>query len=61
MIKSYESKWKKSCLIKLAANQMSEQYDAILRNLSAPISTPQIRNENDSASIVCGIRNDAAA
>ena len=40
---------------------MSEQYDALLRNLSAPISVPQINNENDSMSIIRGVRNDASA
>ena len=60
MIKSYESKWKKSCLIKLAANQMNEQCNALLVNLSTPIDIP-VPNDIDNMTIVRGVRNDSVA
>ena len=61
MIKAYENKWKKSCLIKLAQTQMAEQYDSLLAHLSTPVST--LQNEvstNGNMDLVNNVRQEAA-
>ena len=59
MIKLCESKWKKSCLIKLALSQTNETHNALLVNLSTPLEIPT-HNENDSMAIVRSVRKDSA-
>ena len=61
MIKSHESKWEKSCLIKLAATQMKDEYELLLSHLTVPVDHAQDKNvDNDNMTVASSIREESA-
>lgn len=57
MLKAHEKKWKKNSLIKLATDQMRENYEQLLSVLSEPIDHSGVANESNNMSVLDNIRD----